>query len=168
MLPFSLLAFLAPVVLASQILTQTRWFDGVNVTLQPRFWPALILALWTIFAGVQAAICLKQSVAAGTVGRDLLPVGEFIDWVRPIEFAFYFVVYALLVPWLGYLLSTLVVMVLLGVRVGYRSAAHLFSLAGIALLIVLIFKTGLQVRMPSGQLYELFPPALRNFLIQHF
>ena len=59
-------------------------------------------------------------------------------------------------------------MPLLGLRTGIRSLSGLSLLAGIGVGIVLVFKTGLEVRMPPGAVYDLFPPTVRNFLIRNF
>jgi len=99
---------------------------------------------------------------------SLLPAGELLRWLRPLEFALYFVAYAASIPWLGYLLSTALFMPLLGLRAGIRSLSGLGLLAGLGVGIVLVFKTGLEVRMPPGALYDLFPPQVRNFLIRNF
>ena len=99
---------------------------------------------------------------------SLLPAGELLRWLRPLEFALYFVAYAASIPWLGYLLSTAAFMPLMGLRTGIRSASGLGLLAGLGIGIVLVFKTGLEVRMPPGALYDLFPPQVRNFLIRNF
>ena len=108
---------------------------------------------------------------SGTAERPRLRsplAGELLRWLRPLEFALYFVAYAASIPWLGYLLSTAIFMPLLGLRTGIRSASGLGLLAGLGIGIVLVFKTGLEVRMPPGALYDLFPPQVRNFLIRNF
>ena len=147
---------------------QTRWFKRVELLLQPRFWPAVVLGALVLFSGLH----LLQSALArrhpDSLDASPVPAGELLRWLRPLEFALYFVLYAASIPWLGYLLSTLLFMPLLGLRTGIRSLSGLGLLAGIGAGVVLVFKTGLEVRMPPGALYDLFPPALRNFLIRNF
>ena len=154
--------------LLSQLPEQTRWFNRVDPLLQPRFWPKMVLIALTFFSGLY----LMQSWLARRGPNHLdpspVPAGELLHWLRPLEFAAYFVAYAASIPWLGYLLSTVLFMPLLGLRTGIRSVPGLGLLAGIGIGIVLAFKTGLEVRMPPGAIYDLFPPAVRNFLIRNF
>ena len=154
--------------LLSQLPEQTRWFNRVDLLLQPRFWPSVVLGALTLFSGLY----LMQSWLARRNPDHLdtspVPAGELLRWLRPLEYALYFVAYAASIPWLGYLLSTVLFMPLLGLRTGIRSLSGLGLLAGIGAGIVLVFKTGLEVRMPPGAVYDLFPPAVRNFLIRNF
>lgn len=128
----------------------------------------MVLGAFTFFSGLY----LMQSWLArrdpGHLDTSLVPAGELLHWLRPLEFALYFVVYAASIPWLGYLLSTILFMPLMGLRTGIRSRTGLCLLAVLGAGIVLVFKTGLEVRMPPGALYDLFPPAVRNFLIRNF
>ncbi len=76
--------------------------------------------------------------------------------------------YVYLTPQVGYLISTIVFMLFLALRAGYRSAKLLIAagLAGFA--IVLMFKTFLSVKIPGGAVYEALPDALRSFMIVNF
>ena len=199
---FAGVLFVLALFLLSRLPAETRWFDRVDLPLQPRFWPAVVLGAFTLFSGLhlmQSWLVWNRTVPrppaplAGTpaiprsgiarrprqrsplsgtrpdhLDTSLLPAGELLRWLRPLEFALYFVAYAASIPWLGYLLSTAVFMPLLGLRTGIRSPSGLGLLAGLGIGIVLVFKTGLEVRMPSGALYDLFPPQVRNFLIRNF
>ena len=178
---FAGVLFVLALFLLSRLPAETRWFDRVDLPLQPRFWPAVVLGAFTLFSGLhlmQSWLVWNRTVPrppaplAGTrpdhLDTSLLPAGELLRWLRPLEFALYFVAYAASIPWIGYLLSTAVFMPLLGLRTGIRSPSGLSLLAGLGIGIVLVFKTGLEVRMPSGALYDLFPPQVRNFLIRNF
>ena len=189
---FAGVLFLLALFLLSRLPAETRWFERVDLPLQPRFWPAVVLGAFTLFSGLHllqgwlarnGAVPRPSAAPAETRARQrspatethpdhldtaLLPVGELLRWLRPLEFALYFVAYAASIPWLGYLLSTAAFMPLLGLRAGIRSLSGLGLLAGLGIGIVLVFKTGLEVRMPSGALYDLFPPQVRNFLIRNF
>ena len=147
---------------------QTRWFNRVDLLLQPRFWPSVVLGAFTLFSGLYLMQSWLARKDPDHLDISLLPAGELLRWLRPLEFALYFVVYAASIPWLGYLLSTVLFMPLLGLRTGIRSLSVLGMLTGLGVGIVLAFKTGLEVRMPPGAVYELFPPAVRNFLIRNF
>jgi len=165
---FALIMFALSLFLLSQLGTETRWFNRVPVLLQPRFWPAVVLSVLTLFS----AIYLVHSVLTyrrNRTPRDVpVPMAELVEWARPVEYALYFVLYAAAVPLLGYLLATAAFMPLLGRRVGYRTLRPLAGLALIGVGVVLFFKTGLAVKMPPGAVYDLFPADMRNFLIRHF
>ena len=165
---FALVLCLLTLFLISQIGEQTRWFNRVNLTLQPRFWPVVILALLAVFSGWYFIAGLRARRKANALDTDLFPFDELILWARPVEFAVHFLIYAALIPWLGYLFTTLLFMPLLGWRVGYRALRPLLLLAGIGLIIVILFKGMLQVKMPAGALYEYLPDALRNMFIKYF
>ena len=165
---FAAASFALALFLLVNLPEQTRWFNRVDLLLQPRFWPAVVLGALTLFSGlylVQSALARRDP---DNLDTSSVPAGELLRWLRPLEYALYFVLYAASIPWLGYLLSTVLFMPLLGLRTGIRSLSGLGLLAGLGAGIVLAFKTGLEVRMPPGALYDFCPPALRNFLIRNF
>ena len=154
---FAGLLFVLALFLLSRLPAETRWFDRVDLALQPRFWPAVVLGAFTLFSGLhlmQSWLAWNRTVprpSAALAGRrprqrsplaggrpdhldtSLLPAGELLRWLRPLEFALYFVAYAASIPWLGYLLSTAVFMPLLGLRTGIRSPSGLGLLAGLGI-----------------------------------
>ena len=93
---------------------------------------------------------------------------EIIVWLRGLEFTLWFMAYVFAVPVAGYLPTTMVFCAVLSLRAGYRSARMLSAAVALGAVIVVGFKTFLQVRIPGGALYEIFPEALRNFLIVYF
>ena len=165
---FATASFALALFLLVRLPDQTRWFNRVDLLLQPRFWPSVVLGALTLFSGLYLMQSWLARKDPDSLDISLVPIGELLRWLRPLEFALYFVVYAASIPWLGYLLSTVLFMPLLGLRTGIRSLPGLCLLAGIGVGIVLVFKTGLEVRMPPGAVYDLFPPAVRNFLIRNF
>ena len=165
---FAAASFVLAVFLLMQLPEQTRWFNRVDLLLQPRFWPAVVLTAFILFAGLHVAQSWLARKTPCHLDTSPVPANELLRWLRPLEYALYFVAYAASIPWLGYLLSTVLFMPLLGLRTGIRSLSGLGLLAGIGVGIVLAFKTGLEVRMPPGAIYDLFPPAVRNFLIRNF
>ena len=165
---FAAASFVLTLFLLSRLPDETRWFKRVDLLLQPRFWPSVVLAALTLFSGLYLLQSWRSRKDPDHLDASAVPTGELLRWLRPLEYALYFVAYAASIPWLGYLLATVLFMPLLGLRTGIRSLAGLGLLAGIGAGIVLVFKTGLEVRMPPGALYELFPPAVRNFLIRNF
>ena len=55
-----------------------------------------------------------------------------------------------------------------GTRVGFRGVRWMVTAVLIGLVIVLLFRTGLQVRLPDGYVYGYLPPEIRNFMIRNF
>ena len=91
-------------------------------------------------------------------------VAEVTLWARAGEYVLWFLVYVLATPWIGYLPATMIFMTLLAWRLGYRGRA--LALAPlVAIAIVVVFKAFLAVRIPGGAVYDIFPQALRNFLV---
>ncbi len=158
---FAVVALAVSLFLLSQILDQTAYRAGANPVTQPRFWPAVSLIGMSLFAAFHL---LGSALSERIEGRW----EEVMLWARSLEYAGWFILYALLVPYLGYLPSTVLFALLLVLRAGYRSAAALISAVLSAVIIVLLFKTLLQVKLPSGQLYEALPDGLRQIMLTYF
>ncbi len=144
--------------------SQTRWFPRVHFYLQPGFQAYVILVTMAFFASIallREIMRLRLRKSRQTIFLWL----EILDWLRSIEYALWFVAYAVTIPVLGYLPATLGFMLLLGARVGIRSARKLAVLALIGLTIVLFFRGLLTVKMPAGQYYEFLPEPLRGFAL---
>ena len=77
-------------------------------------------------------------------------------------------VYVTAVPILGYLASTVLFTLGLALRQGYRSAKELTAALILGVVIVLVFKTGLSVKIPGGMVYDLLPEKPRNFMMLNF
>lgn len=90
---------------------------------------------------------------------------EVIQWLRALEFVGWFVAYTLLVPILGYLCATLIFGTVLPWRMGYRSGRWFAICLTTSLAIVLVFRTGLQIKTPVNiWLYNLLPPRAEGFM----
>ncbi len=158
---FAALILIFALILLAQIGWQTTWLAKKGLAAQPRFWPALSLVGMVVFA---AALWLKTQRTSRTPGRWK----EAALWVRSLEFAGWYVLYVIGIPIVGYLLATLTFCVFLTLRLGYRNRMYIYSAIGFALFVVLVFKTGFNVKIPGGALYELAPDGLRYFLIRYF
>lgn len=158
---FAWLFFALSVLLLSQIASQTTFRPGNALFAQPRFWPAVSLAGMAAFAGLHL---LGSALSERIDGRWK----EVLLWVSVLEFAAWFIAYAFVVPYLGYLPATILLAVLLVARVGYRSRLVFLSAAGAALAIVLLFKSFLQVKLPAGQIYQSLPDGLRQIMLTYF
>ena len=147
--------------LLSQLFYQTSFKDGGKLFAQPRFWPAVSLSLMSVFAALHL---LGSMLSERIEGRWR----EVLLWAASLEYAGWFIVYAMVVPYVGYLPSTIIFAVLLTFRAGYRSRTALLSAAISAVVIVLLFKTFLKVKLPAGQIYEVLPDGLRQFMLTYF
>jgi hypothetical protein len=144
--------------------TELKWKKGASFHLQSGFWSVLALSGMVFFAVLQ--LLQRPWKLARPAYFDWWQWARL--WFGPIEYLVYFLIYVYLVPWLGYLPSTLLVFPLLVLRAGYSSRKYLVLSWIVGIVIVVLFKTLLQVKIPGGELYALFPDALRNFLVLRF
>ncbi len=158
---FAIVFLLLSVYLLSQLGEQTKWSSRGKLLAQPGFWPAASLIGMCFFASLHL---LGSVLSERVVGRR----EEITFWVRGLEYAAWFMVYVWVVPIIGYLPSTLILMPLLAFRVGYRDRKQLLGAAAIGFFIVLMFKTLLAVKIPGGLIYEWLPDALRSFMLINF
>jgi hypothetical protein len=158
---FAAVFLLLALFLVSQLGEETKWVKRTKLFAQPAFWPAVALIGMAFFAVLHfiGSICSPR-----IPGRR----EELLLWLRSIEFAFWFLAYVWVVPIIGYLLATILFMLGLTLRLGYREARMYVAAAGTGLFIVVVFKFFLQVKIPGGQIYEYLPDALRNFMILNF
>jgi len=160
-------ALVASVSLLSQIDAQTKWIKRVDLVMQPRLWPIFALLLMSVSALAMCIVGIRKlrsnPAQSSTSGRSLL-----LEWWLPLEYSLWFLAYVYVVGLAGYLLATLGFMLALTYRAGFREKRWFGWATVVGLTVVLSFRTALQVRLPSGQLYELLPPAFRNFMITYF
>ncbi len=104
--------------------------------------------------------------------RFLLPTSAYFEltkYVAALEFVTYFIVYTLLVPVLGYLVSTMLMGTFLPWRLGYRGRTWFMRSLLTSFAIVIVFRTLLQIKTPvSIWLYDQLPTALRGFMLTYF
>ena len=104
--------------------------------------------------------------------RFLQPTGigyELEKYAAALEFVGYFIGYTVLVPILGYLVSTLALGSYLTWRLGYRTRRWgcISMLSSFA--IVLLFRTFLQIKTPGNiWLYDQLPGTLRSYMLTYF
>lgn len=158
---FAWVILIVSLFLLSQIYTQTGYKAGAKLFAQPRFWPAVSLVSMTGFAIFHLLGSLLSERIEGRWSEVLL-------WIASLEYAGWFIGYAMIVPFGGYLPSTVVFAVLLTLRAGYRSRGPIIAAVLSAIVIVLLFKTFLQVKLPSGRIYELLPDGLRQIMLTYF
>jgi hypothetical protein len=154
-------AFLAcSALLLSQITSQTKFSSNGQLFAQPRFWPGVGVVGMVVFGTLHLIHTWRARV-----GGDW---AEGLVWLQVLEFFVWFMIYVWAVPVIGYLLATILFTCLLAARKGYRSLKWQITAALTAICIVLIFKTGLSVKIPGGAIYEYLPNGLRSFMILNF
>ena len=146
--------------LLSQLGAETKFSAKGKLFAQPAFWPAVGVFGMVFFGALHAITRRRADIAA--------ELAEGAVWLRPFEYLVWFMAYVAAAPQIGYLAATVIFMVLMALRAGYRSARMLIAAALTGLAIVLIFKTFLQVKIPGGAIYEALPDAIRNFMIVNF
>lgn len=152
-------------LLLSQIGEQTKFFKRLKLPMQPGFWPAIALGGMALCGVILSYSGWRSERRDGRTERSL---GELLLVARAGEFMLWFMCYVWITPWLGYLLSTIVFMMCLAWRAGYRSARVQATTAVIGFGIVLLFKSFLSVKIPGGAVYDLLPPALQSFMAVNF
>ncbi|WP_425039746.1 tripartite tricarboxylate transporter TctB family protein [Primorskyibacter sp. S187A] len=158
---FAWMALAVSLFLLSQLADQTAWRNGGKLFAQPRFWPAVSLGAMSCFAAFHL---IGSAVSERISGRWQ----EVWLWIASLEYAGWFIVYAIAVPYAGYLPTTVVFAVALTLRTGYRRVTSLVAAAVSAFVIVLLFKTFLKVNLPSGLIYERLPDGLRQIMLTYF
>ena len=152
------------VLLLSQLGYQTTQIDRISLWVQPWFWPGLSLAGMTLCASLYLFGAWRDS------RRQYLQwekAAEFFLWLRSLEFAIWLMVYVFVTPVMGYLPTTLAFCVLLALRIGYRGPRMLGASVAFGIATVTLFKSFLHVKIPGGLVYDVFPDAIRNFLIRY-
>lgn len=116
-------------------------------------------ALWNLRGAIRAQAWRARFKQPTGVGNELM------QWLRALEFVAWFVAYTLIVPILGYLVSTLLLGTLLPWRLGYRGLRWMGICLAASFAIVLVFRTGLQIRTPVNiWLYDQLPQRIETFM----
>ena len=160
-LVFAWIFLLFGLFLLSQLGNETTYKSGLPYSSQPLFWPMVSLSLMVFFSFLHL---LSSALSPRLSGR----LQEVLLWLSSFEYALWFIVYAMLVPYLGYLPSTILLAVLLSYRVGYRSRRIILSSLFSSIIIVLLFKSFLQVKLPSGYVYDYLPSSIGYLMYNYF
>ena len=158
---FALAFLIFSIWLLSQLSAQTTWKPNGKLASQAPFWPAIAVGGMVLFASLHAIGSLLSPRIPGRWAEIRL-------WFRSIEYALWFMAYVMLVPVLGYLFVTILMCFLLALRAGYRTPKMLSASVIGGLVVVVIFKSFLQVKVPGGQIYEYLPTTLRSFMLTYF
>ncbi len=116
-------------------------------------------AMWNLRGSVRA---MRWRARFGLPNAVAYELGQ---WGRALEYVGWFIAYTLLVPVLGYLVATLLLGTALPWRLGYRGLRWMGICLAASFIIVLIFRTGLQIRTPVNiWLYDQLPQSLETFM----
>lgn len=163
---FIAVCLFAALILLLQLGAETKYSANGKLFAQPRFWPAVGVVGMVFFGITHLALAfynrVKPTIHPGGAFSELL------TWAKAVEYLVWFLLYVHLVPVIGYLPATIIFTVLLAARQGYRSKNQLLTAAATGIVIVLVFKTGLSVKIPGGAIYEYLPQTLRNIAIIYF
>ncbi|MQY43987.1 tripartite tricarboxylate transporter TctB family protein [Epibacterium sp. SM1969] len=148
-------------IVAALLPSQAKFLGNKTLVAEPGFWPFVGVAM---MVGFGALHLLSTYNAPRLPGR----AREIEFWVRALEFVVWFAIYVHGVPKIGYLPATVLFAVILAIRLGYRGALALVSAGGFAVVVVLIFKSGLGVKLPAGEIYRYLPDGIRSFVMLNF
>lgn len=160
-LVFAIGFFVFAVLTVALLPSQARWVSGTPTVAQPAFWPLVGALMMLGFGAIHLTGTWMSPRLAGRLK-------EVLFWVRSLEYVAWFVAYVLAVPRLGYLPASLLFALALTFRLGYRRGRDFAVAALFALVVVLVFKAGLNVKIPAGALYEHLPAGLRSFVMTNF
>lgn len=157
-LVYAVVSFVMALMLVPMLPSQAKFLDHGDFVAQPGFWPLVAVVMMVVFGAAQLVMTFTAPKLPGRWQ-------EVWFWVRSLEYVFWFTMYVALVPMLGYLPSTVIFALLMVFRLGYRSRGAFAAAAGLGVLIVVIFKAGLGVHIPAGEIYQYLPPSLRTVFI---
>ena len=160
-LVFAIAFVILAVALAAALPWQAPFVARTPLIAQPAFWPLIGVSMMVVFGLIHLAAAVRSPRQPGRWAEVWL-------WARSAEFVGWFLAYVLVIPVIGYLPASMLFVPLLSLRLGYRSATMLGIGAFFGMAVVLIFKTGLGVALPAGQLYAFLPEAIRSFVMVNF
>ncbi|MGH1483305.1 MAG: tripartite tricarboxylate transporter TctB family protein [Geminicoccales bacterium] len=157
-LVFAVVFLVTAAFLLTSVGSETTWVEGAGWYAQPRLWPALSIAGMVVFGALHAL----SSVMSPRIDGRWREVGF---WFLSLEFVFYFLIYVILVPQIGYLPATILFTLFLSLRAGFFSKKMLLAAGAFGIAVAIIFRAFLQVKIPAGRLYEALPDGIRAFAL---
>ncbi len=157
---FAWVFFAVAAFLFTQLGAQSPWMPEAKTFSQPAFWPTVSVGLMVVFGALHL---LSSALSPRLTGR----LSELGFWLRSAEYALWFMIYVFMVPWAGYLPTTMLFGAGLALRAGYRSKSMMVSVLLLSIVIVVIFKSILQVKIPGGELYQYLPGPWRSFMLTY-
>lgn len=93
---------------------------------------------------------------------------ELWQWVLPLEFFVYYILYIVLLGLVGYFLSSFIFAAGIAYRVRLRGRQWMIACFCFVLLVTALFRWGLNIWFPAPALFQIFPPGIRIFLTSNF
>ena len=89
---FAILMAMLSAFLLYSIPEETKWFNGMGISKQPRFWPAMCIVGLSVFAFSYGLSVWIKANALNSRDRTSVnaEIGEMKHWLRPVEFVVYF------------------------------------------------------------------------------
>ncbi|MGI9486387.1 MAG: tripartite tricarboxylate transporter TctB family protein [Geminicoccaceae bacterium] len=159
-LVFAVVFLLTVTFLLTRVGSETAWIEGAGWYAQPRLWPAVSIIGMVVF-GVLHTL---SSVMSPRIDGRWREVGF---WFLSLEFVFYFLIYVVLVPEIGYLPATILFTLFLSLRAGFFSKKMLLAASTFGIAVAIIFRAFLQVKIPAGRIYETLPDSIRAFALTY-
>jgi len=157
---FAILFLLFAIFLLSQLGAQTAEVERTKWFAQPNFWPMVSIWAMVLFGFLH---WLSSAMSPRIQGRWT----EVTFWLRALEYVLYFLIYVQLVPFLGYLPSTVLFAVFLALRTGFRTPGVIGIAVFFGVAVTFIFRAFLQVKIPAGALYQYLPDTMRVFALTY-
>ena len=190
---FALLFVALSLFLVSQLGEEAKFSSKGKLFAQPAFWPG-VGVIGMAFFGCLNLIATIVQARRGKYGSPQLAksqpaeslenpgeqqsdsnvsvfgseLKEGASWLLAFEYFAWFMLYVYATPVIGYLAATVLFLVALTFRVGYRDRRMTIAAVATGFAIVLIFKSFLGVKIPGGAVYESLPDTLRSFMIINF
>ena len=131
--------------------------------------PAIGMFFLTISTSLNLWLSYRNAVKSKRLHLPNRLGKEVMHWAKALEFVAYFMIYTFVIAYLGYLVSTVLLAVALTYRLGYRSLKWISISFVTAVVIVLVFRTFLQIKTPIHvKLYEFLPQAGEAFMKTYF
>lgn len=180
-LVLSLILLAVTVLLFLFFFTETGWHERAftsrsgralrlgKILKQPWVGPAACLCLMLPAAFLNLWASYKSTQKQDRKSRPNQTLWEVTQWARALEFISYFILYTWLVPVVGYLIATVLMACYLTYRLGYKGWRWQGIAALSAFVMVLIFRTGLQIKTPVNiWLYNQLPQSAEIFMKVYF
>ena len=195
---FALLFVALSLFLVSQLGEEAKFSSKGKLFAQPAFWPGVGVIGMAFFGCLNLIATIVQArrgkygsprpaesrLAKSQPAESLENPGEQqsdsnvsvfgselkegASWLLAFEYFAWFMLYVYATPVIGYLAATVLFLVALTFRVGYRDKRMTIAAVATGFAIVLIFKSFLGVKIPGGAVYESLPDTLRSFMIINF
>ena len=161
---FSILLVAFALFLLVNIPFQTTYLENIVWFKQPRTWPAMaILGLVLSSIGHLYAIRSYEKQK-----NEISPKFELYYLIQACKIGLIFILYVMVVKYLGYLLSSIVFATFMCWAIGYQDKKYYVTIVAVAIAIIVIFKAFLRVHIAGGIIYNFLPTYVGAFMKTYF